>query len=39
MASGWVGADFVTSQLLMADHADEPALEALDARIRRTAGW
>ena len=30
----WDGADFVTSQLLMADHADEPALlEALDARI------
>ena len=35
----WVGADFVTSQLLMADHADEPALlEALDARIPAD-GW
>lgn len=35
----WVGADFVTSQLLMADHADEPALlEALDTRIPAD-GW
>jgi uncharacterized protein YprB with RNaseH-like and TPR domain len=30
----WQGPDFVTQQLVMADHADEPALlEALDARI------
>jgi uncharacterized protein len=30
----WDGADFVTSQLVMPDHGDEPALlEALDARI------
>jgi len=31
---GWQGREFVTDQLVMADHADEPALlEALDARI------
>jgi len=31
---GWQGPDFVTHQLVMADHADEPALlQALDARI------
>jgi tetratricopeptide (TPR) repeat protein len=30
----WEGTDFVTHQLVMADHADEPALlQALDARI------
>ncbi|MET1232410.1 MAG: ribonuclease H-like domain-containing protein [Candidatus Limnocylindrales bacterium] len=30
----WQGTDFVTHQLVMADHADEPALlQALDARI------
>lgn len=30
----WCGPDFVTTQLVMADHADEPALlEALDGRI------
>ena len=31
---GWQGPEFVTHQLVMADHADEPALlQALDARI------
>ncbi len=35
---GWQGAEFVTHQLVMADHADEPALlQALDAHIRADA--